>query len=305
MKLGTAIALEIGELKRPIVTAYQLGLIIFRLYATKIYQGIKLSCLMRELPQYNDYKYIVQELMTSGVLKNSSEAAHKEIFAVLSQNIFSAGEIACCIDPFCYVSHLSAMEYHGLTDRFPKMLFLSAPETRKWKQLVEEKMKKDIGTSFKTYMDSDLPKLKRLRLTKIARKMISVQTSTNYNSGAYIVVQGKALRVSSIGRTFLDMIRDPDLCGGIYHVLDVYERYAGRYLRLILDEVQQHGKHIDKVRVGYILDERLHLSDQIIETWRAGSVQRGGSRKLSAKDPYMPVFSEKWDLSINIDEATE
>lgn len=304
MKLGTAIAFEIGELKRPVVTAYQLGLIVFRLYKTKTYQGKKLSSLRREIPDHSSYKNTIQELMDFGILQNSSKVAHREIFAVLSQNIFSADEVACCIDPFCYISHLSAMEYHGLTDRLPKMLFLTLPEIKKWKQLAEEKMGKDLGTDFKAYMDSDLPRLKRLHLTKIARKTVNIQTSTHYDSGAYITVQGKALRVSSIGRTFLDMIRDPDLCGGIYHVLDVYDKNAERYLRLILDEVQQHGKHIDKVRVGYILDERLRLLDPIIEKWRV-SVQRGGSRKLSAKDSYMPSFSEKWALSINIEETTE
>jgi predicted transcriptional regulator of viral defense system len=99
------------------------------------------------------------------------------------------------------------------------------------------------------------------------------------------------------------MIRDPSLCGGIYHVLDVYAQNAERYLLLIVNEVQQHGSLIDKARAGYILDERLGLPHPIIEAWKA-SVQRGGSRKLSTKDPYMPVFSEKWDLSINIFEET-
>lgn len=304
MKVTTATALEIGELKRPVVTAYQLGVIIFSLYTTKTYQGKALRFLKREAPQRGSYNNIIKKLIASGVLNRTIGMSHPEIFSVLSQRISSAGEAACCVNPFCYVSHLSAMEYHGFTDRLPKMLFMSEPNPAIWKKLANERMEKDLGSSLKTYIDAGLPRLRRLHLKKITRKTVNVQTSAHYNPGAYITVQGTDLKVSSIGRTFLDMIRYPSLCGGIYHVLDIYSQQAERYLRLIVEEVQQHGTLIDKVRVGYILDERLGLSHPIIDTWKT-SVQRGGSRKLSTDAPYAPVFSEKWNLSINIEDTTD
>jgi len=100
------------------------------------------------------------------------------------------------------------------------------------------------------------------------------------------------------------MLRNPSLCGGIYHVLDVYRENAKRYLRLIIDEVDRHGSAIDKVRVGYVLEERLGLTEPRVEKW-IENVQRGGSRKLVADEPYKPVFSEKWCLSINIEDNSE
>lgn len=42
----------------------------------------------------------------------------------------NAEEVVCSVDPFCYVSHLSAMEYHGLTNRMPTLLFISSPRPR-------------------------------------------------------------------------------------------------------------------------------------------------------------------------------
>lgn len=304
MKVGTAIALEIGELKQPVVTSYQLGLIVVALYIAKIYQGKPLSFLKRDIPQSSNFKKIINDLTQSGVLRDSADISHKDIFAVLSQSTSSAEEIACCVDPFSYVSHLSAMEYHGLTDRFSKVLFLSSPKAVLWRQFALARMKKDLGESYEIYVAAGLPKLKRLQLKKIARKIVNVHTSVQYTPGAYVSVKGKMLRVSTIGRTFLDMIRDPSLCGGIYHVLDIYKEFAERYLKLIISEVQQHGSSIDKVRTGYILDERLGLSHSVLEEWQT-SVQRGGSRKLLAEHPYMPIFSEKWGLSINIEETTE
>jgi predicted transcriptional regulator of viral defense system len=115
-------------------------------------------------------------------------------------------------------------------------------------------------------------------------------------------VQGKPRRVATIGRTFLDMLRAPDSCGGIYHVMDRYAAEAPRYLRLIVDEIDRHGTNIDKVRAGYVLAERLKLAHPAFDAWRAFA-QRGGSRKLYAQAGYSPRFSETWCLSINIDEA--
>ena len=112
------------------------------------------------------------------------------------------------------------------------------------------------------------------------------------------------MRVATIGRTFLDMLREPELCGGIYHVLEIYAAHAQRYLRLIIDVINRHGTKIDKVRAGYILDERLGLLHPIIDSWLEFA-QRGGSRKLLANAPYRSRFSEKWCLSINIEEEEE
>ncbi len=301
MKISTAAALEIGQLNRPIVTSYQVGLVIFFLYKEKTYRGEKLSLLTKDLPQRSDYARIIRSLLASGSLQNTSKISHRDVYAVLSQNDPSAGDAACCVDPFCYVSHLSAMEHHGFTDRLPKLLFLSAPKPAAWTRLANEKMQKDLGKALDEYKNAGMPILRRMRLPRIAGKTVSIQTSAHYDAGAYVATQGTALRVSSIGRTFLDMVRDPDLCGGIYHVLDVFEQNAPRYLRLIVDEVDQHGNGIDKARFGYILDERLGLSDPRIDVWAKG-VQRGGSRKLVAQSPYAPVFSEKWALSLNIEE---
>jgi predicted transcriptional regulator of viral defense system len=302
MKIEAAIALEIGALNQSIITSYQLGRIIFALYQAKSYQGKPIAYLREgSTPNRARYRGLLKELEASGVLSNSTIAKHPEVFSVLAQDTLAAEEIACCIDPFCYVSHLSAMDYHGLTDRLPKILFLSGAEPAHWKKLAVERMKKDLGESFDSYLETELPTLRRFSINKIARKTISLYATKNFDAGAYIKVQGRSLRVSSIGRTFLDMIRHPSLCGGIYHVLEAYSENAARYLRLIVDEVQQHGTIIDKVRVGYILEERIGLTHPTIETWLE-NVQRGGSRKLVAENPYTPTYSEKWGLSINIEE---
>lgn len=299
MEIRTALTLEIGHLDQPVVTSYQIGLVIFRLYRAKRYKGEDLSRIQKDYPNKTDFNRLLKELLTAGVLQPSASARHAEVFSILGKEQASSEEIACCIDPFAYLSHLSAMEYHGFTDRIPKILFISSPPSARWSQFASERMGKDLGDDLETYLDAGLPPLRRLGVNKINKQTVNRYSSVHL--GAFISVKGKALRVSTIGRTFLDMIREPDLCGGIYHVLDIYQEHAERYLQLIVDEIDRHGTPIDKVRAGYILEERCGLSHPVLDRWRA-LVQRGGSRRLYAHHEYSPHYSPRWCLSVNIEE---
>jgi hypothetical protein len=301
MEIRTALALEIGRLNQPVVTSYHLGRLVFKLYRTKTYKGEKLSHIRKDYPSREDYYRLVKKLLMAGVLQERKLVFNPEVYMVLGTRHSSSGEVACCIDPFAYVSHMSAMEWHGLTDRIPKTLFISSPAPPDWKRFALETMHKDLGSneSYAAYLNSKIPLLRRLNLTKIGRE--TVHRHASLHPGAFTIIRDRPLRVATIGRTFLDMIREPDLCGGIYHVLDIYQEHVERYLQLVVDEIDQHGTKIDMVRVGYILEERLGLSHDNIKKW-VKFTQRGGSRKLYAHSEYSPRFSEKWCLSLNIEE---
>jgi len=300
MKVSSTLSLMIGELKQPAITGYQIGVFLFSLYMNKEYKGRKITNITKEFPNRSDYNRYVKDLISYGIL-NQDLVSQNDVYVVQSPVPPSPEEIACCIDPFIYISHLSAMEYHGLTNQIPKTLFITGPKNSEWVILKNAKMIKDLGDHYETYLNTGLPKLRRLAEKKLLKKHVNIFNTASYNPGSYINIKNKNLRVSTIGRTFLDMIKNPSLCGGIYHVLDAYSDNAQRYLNLIITEVEQHGSKIDKVRVGYILEERLNLSDPAIDRWK-NLVQRGGSRKLVSDEPYMSKYSENWCLSINIEE---
>lgn len=298
MELSTALTLALGNLHQPVITSYQLGVTLFQLYQAKSYQGEALTRLEKNVPGPTDLKRTTDRLIRNGVLQ--LYPGHSgNVFILLGKQPTTA-EVACALDPFAYLSHLSAMEYHGLTQRMPTMLFLSSPSPADWQQFALARMTRDLGEdSLETYQTVGLPTLTRPRFEKIERQWVKVYTSSHL--GAFIAVRDRALRVATLGRTFLDMVREPDLCGGIYHVVEVFEAHAATYLRLITDEIEQHGTKIDQARVGYILDERCGLKSSSLDRWQA-EVQRGGSRKLYAKGEYSPRFSERWCLSLNIEE---
>lgn len=243
------------------------------------------------------FQSVVDQLTTIHLLSPLPKDSEQIGFVLFGREGATAGEIACSLDPFAYVSHLSAMEYHGLTDRFPKMLCLCRPPAMEWRRQAALRMQKDLGDRLPAYQKAGLPRLSRSPFSQIGSTAVKVLDRTHL--GAFRHVAGSSLRVATLGRTFLDMLREPSWCGGIQHVLDVYRSNAARTLRLITDEVDRHGEPIDKIRVGYVLTELCGLSSPVIDGW-VRHAQRGGSRKLDPDAEYASAFSDRWKLSLNV-----
>ena len=224
-----------------------------------------------------------------------------DAYLLFGRSNASPAEVVCSLDPFAYVSHLSAMEHHGLTDRFPKILYMTRPQAVEWRKQAAVRAAKDLGERLPAYESSGLPRLVQPKIATIGHTVI--RFSERSQLGAFRLVAGSSLRVATIGRVFLDMLREPALCGGIQHVVDIYRREARRYLKLIVDEVDRHGLPIDKVRAGYLLSQVCELDTPELERWQK-LAQRGGSRKLDAEGEYVPDYSERWKLSINVPSLT-
>lgn len=207
----------------------------------------------------------------------------------------SAEEVACIADPFAYVSHLSAMQRYGLTERSPKALHLTTPRRDLWNALWDERVRDDLP-DIDDDKDRPVPHRPGFRDT-IRRRPVVVHSSSHPWSP--VSVGGEETRITSIGQTFADMITEPGSCGGMRHVLDVWGREAGQWLPEIVEAVDQLSSKIAMVRAGYILSELLGFDDPAIARWEAFA-QRGGSRKLDPEGGYLPEFSERWMISLNV-----
>ena len=139
-----ALASSLDRFNRPVVTDYQLGILIFQLYLARSFQGKKII-LGRFRPNRSSYMRQVEKLLQAGIIKRHKDFPPLNVFEIFGKHDVLPEQIACTVDPFAYVSHLSAMEYHGLTDRSPKVLFLSSPPPPKWRKFALERMKRDLG----------------------------------------------------------------------------------------------------------------------------------------------------------------
>ena len=205
----------------------------------------------------------------------------------------TAEEVACVADPFCYVSHLSAMQRYGLTDRSPEALHLTTPDRTLWSALRAERIAKDYPGQTSSH-----PPLLHIRFRETLRhRRVAVHESRHL--ARPVEVRGERTRISPIGRTFVDMLADPVLCGGIHHVLEIWDHEASNWLDDIIAAVDQYDVKLVKVRAGYLLSERLNLADPRIDAW-AAFAQRGGSQKLDPDAPYVRTYSERWMISLNV-----
>lgn len=291
-----AVTLELEKLHTSVILRYDIGRIAWYLYKTRNYAGQPLA-LKRFTLDARALARIEGKLRDGGILKDLPGISEKSAYGLVGSNLSDRNAIICSIDPFCYLSHLSAMEFHGLTDRMPEQIYVSTPPGREWTAFAEERMVRDLADDIEAYRLAGLPPLWRTSVAKIGQR--HVHRYASIHRGAFRTVKGSPIRVATIGRTFLDMLREPGLCGGIAHVIHVFRDHAASHQRLIFDELDQHGADIDKVRAGYILDEVCRIRDSRIDAWVAFAA-RGGSRKLDASADYDPKFSERWMLSINV-----
>lgn len=288
------------EVKSPIITSYEIGLYVFRVMQKGEYKGKELRT--KTLPSRTHLNRVIKTLLDNGIISNISGLS-KNVFAYAPLFLHekdNINKLICEIDPFSYISHLSAMVYHGLTDRLPTTVFCTSLAQDEWSEQAKLKMKQDLKEKYSFFItQTNLPSFTRIHFKKnrLLGKAINLLKTKNIK-GNYVKTEN-GIKVASIGRVFRDMLRKPLFCGGMQHVLDVYEEYSSIYLPYILSELNQHGTKIEKARAGYILNEICNIQSKEIDLWLE-DVQRGGSRKLDPNAPYETRYSEKWGISINV-----
>lgn len=228
----------------------------------------------------------------------SRDQDYANCYRVLSLPDLPADEIACLVDPFCYISHLSAMQRYGLTDRRPEALHITTPSNSLVKDFIQKKMNEDYGCDTGDINSDEFLRLTITHHPSKVRKRSIENFSTKYY-GNNIPIKGSSSRISSIGQTFLDMLEEPKMCGGMSHIIDVWKEHAENYMSDIITAIDDAPKTIHKVRAGYILDEIMSIDNPNINKW-VKYAQRGGSRVLDPSKPFINQYSEKWMISVNV-----
>ena len=256
----------------------------------KTYQDIG-----RDIPPPNDLYKSCYALINAGVIRPDHD--YSKHYRVVATPDRPADDIVCLIDRFCCIAHLSAMQRWSLTDRQPHALMITRPDDGAIRGMAAAIMDEEIAEIPWAYRSREGP----FRLNNIVHPSYVRQRSVKLRKSRHVgnSVRDRAgfTRVTTIGQTFLDMLRRPDLCGGMVHVLDVWERHADLYLADIIVAVDSASSAV-KCRAGYIIEERLGLNDSRVKTWRS-CAQRGGSRVLDPGRPYVPIWSETWMISLN------
>jgi predicted transcriptional regulator of viral defense system len=272
----------------PVVSPFQFSQLVWRIYAEA--DGRKLY-LRDARPAKEDITRLRNNLKKNGVIGLDRDYGAR-IIRILANADLPAEGIVCLADPTIHVSHQSAMQRWGLTNRRPEALILTRPDRVEALRRLDDYMERHLLEG-----EESLFSLKLMAHPDTVRHR-PIHIHETKSAGASIESRGDHVRLSTIGQTFLDMLQKPDLCGGMGHVLEVWEEHAALYLGEIVRAVDTASSPLVKSRAGYILEERLALAHPGIEPWKALG-QRGSSRKLDPTKAFAPAYSETWMISLN------
>lgn len=281
----------LGRHSKPVIALHEFNEYLYVLYREKSFEGVPVGKIQTAEPDSRILNDALADMRHQGILL---PAVDDHVWQISNRETATAQQQACALTPWSYLSYLSAMEWHGLTDRIPHVLHLTQATPASAKRLHMDYLSTRLPD-----LRNSLPLLPRgiTPAVDIDGKALIQHKKSRFRPRPELHDSG-GIRVTNTGETFLDMLREPSLCGGYTHVEDVFRERAAEFLPVIVKAVEKEGSGIDKARAGYVLEEVCGLSHRTIEKWKE-TVQRGGSRKLISSNPYKNVFSEVWCISLN------
>ena len=246
------------------------------------------------LPDEKKAHAILKELMQRGdvVPKKGAEGVYVVDVAYANLLDVSEEQIIQEANPWAVFGFATAMIYHGLTDLPPKEVYVIAFKDG------EHLRRVPLGTTPEDWVDVDLPYARRPK-TLDETQVVWSEVQSKWDFGVAVgYSSGLPVYVTDVERTLLDALRSPDKCGGIAKVLQAWKGAEGCHLDRLIAYAERFEIQNLKQRVGYVLDA-LGRPHPNLARWR-GSLQRGGSVKLLASEPYSENYSAEWNLSLNV-----
>ena len=120
-----------------------------------------------------------------------------------------------------YLTHYSAVSYHGLTEQFPKAIYINVEQSEK------EKMHNELS---QPQIDHAMQKPTRLsnNYANYRGRTVYMLNGEYTDSLGVLSYEADNLPVTDMERTLIDITVRPEYSGGIYEVLQAFEFAAGQ-----------------------------------------------------------------------------
>jgi len=291
------IAHKLLDASLPIVTIDHITLTIGSMYELGNRKGLFLR---GQEPNVRDVKRYTRQLLAN---KDIYLTARKGVYRVAGQEPLSTQEMISLADPFIYVAYLSAMQRWGITNRNSKKFIFARPNKNIIKALKQTTFHDHEVDSYYDEAPIQLAtshhSLSRILDRRGSKNIQIVETNTPAQT---MWLGGEHTRISTQASTFVDMLYRAELCGGMAHVIEVWETHIierrALVLNKLIDIIDLASSPILKVRAGYLLSEHMNIQNDKVTSWKKFA-SRGGSRKLDPDKPYINRFSKDWMISLN------
>lgn len=284
---------------------------IFLLFMTKFYKGTRISLIRKDYASTDDFHNYIDRVERAGILTNINSGVKTHplygrgntdsIYYIKGKPEYSPAEAVCAIYPYGYLSKINAMAWYGLTDKIPKVIRFTTCILSEWKRKSISDLL--IGPEVDFDLENFIPNYPKH--TNLFGQELIVSVESKYVEP--LEVRNSPIRISSIGKTFIDMLRTPDECGGIDHVLEIYAETGKKYSSAIINELKHKTtRKIDIARVGFALQKVAGVEHPLLSEWQQESKKtRGSSKVLVPGMGFSAIFDEDWSLSLNAESAHE
>ena len=282
----------ITEYKKPGISFVELFIKVQDLFNEKKFHGIKLSGVHGNSKLENIMSKTIEHLFKIKIFLEISTFNEKSKIFITQKYLEDSSDEKpiCSFYEYGYIGYLSALHIHGLTDRFPKIINYVVFSRSEWKE--KYFFKNDFLKIYgKKYIMPVYPVNGNL-----PDKILKIKNDSNVKD--FITKSDGIIRVRTIEALFIDCLREPDLCGGLDHVIDIYEEYGENFSNKLIDYTDKNGSLIDKARVGFILEKFCEVQSNRFQFWKKQMI-RGGSRTFYSKNSHSSWYDPEWCISLN------
>ena len=176
------------------------------------------------------------------------------------------------VEPY-YIGYWSALNYHGLSEQVPSVIFV-----------VSSKRRKD-----RTILDT------RFRFITIKKSKIFELIE--------VTISNSTVKISDVEKTIADCLDHPEYCGGLEEIAKaLFFDHRELDMEKIIKNAEKMGNKTIIKRLGYLLDlfnyhEYEHLFKDVTITQ--------GYPKLDPKLLKKGTYNDRWKLQINLDISPE
>jgi len=282
----------ITEYKKPGISFAKLFSKVFELFHEKNFHGLKLSGVHGNSRIENVMSKLVKHLFKIKVFLKMAGSNEKSLFFITQRYLENSSdeELICSIYEHGYIGYLSALYLHGMTDRFPKVINYVIFKRSDWVAKYTD-VNNPISDFGKRYYLPSYPVDRKFpeKFLKISIKKDVIDFSEK-NDGL--------IRVHAIEPLLIDCLKNPELCGGLDHVIDIFEEYGASLSARLIEYTDQKGSLMDKARIGFILEKVCDVKSNRFQYWKP-QMLRGGSRIFSPKNPHSSWYDPDWLISLN------
>ena len=176
------------------------------------------------------------------------------------------------VEPY-YIGYWSALNYHGLSEQVPSVIYVVSSKRRKDRSILDTRF-----------------------------RFITIKKSKIFGL-IEVIISNSKVKISGGEKTIADCLDHPEYCGGVEEIAKaLFFEHKELDMKKIIKNADNIGNKTIIKRLGYLLDLfKYHEYEHLFKDEKLSK----GYPKLDPKLPKKGTYNARWKLLINVDISPE